>query len=61
MTPMGERLLTLPEAARELGLTAEEALRLIESRELAAGRGADGGLYVRLRDLESYRATRASA
>jgi hypothetical protein len=61
MTAMSEPLLTIPEAARELGMTADEALHLIESRELPAVRGADGGAYVRVRDLEQYRETRASA
>jgi len=42
-------------------MTADETLRLIELRELPAVRGADGGAYVRVRDVESYRATRASA
>jgi len=61
MIVMSEPLLTIPEAARQLGMTADETLRLIELRELPAVRGADGGAYVRVRDVESYRATRASA
>jgi hypothetical protein len=54
-------LLTLPEVARQLHVTVDEALRLVESGELRAGRGADGGVYVRLGDLEAYRAAHASA
>jgi hypothetical protein len=54
-------LLTLPEVARQLDTTVDEALRLVESGELRAGRGADGGVYVRLGDLEAYRAAHASA
>lgn len=60
MEPMGEQLLTLPEVARQLRITVDEALGLVESGELRAGRGADGGMYIRLVELESYRTTRAS-
>lgn len=55
-----ELLMTLPEVARQLEVTLDEALKLIESGRLPAGRGADGGLYVRRGDLDSYRAAEAT-
>jgi hypothetical protein len=58
---MPERLLTLPQAARELEMTADEALRLVESGALPAARGADGGMYVRLGDVRSFQARQPSA
>jgi hypothetical protein len=61
MADMSEQLLTLPEVAWQLHITVDEALRLVESRELPAGRGGDGGVYVRLGDLDSYLAAHASA
>jgi hypothetical protein len=54
-------LLTLPEVARQLHVTLDEALRLVESRHLAAGRGSDGGVYVRRSDLEAYREAQTTA
>jgi hypothetical protein len=61
MSGMSEQVLTLPEVARQLRITVDEALGLVESGELRAGRGTDGGVYVRLGDLEAYSATHASA
>ncbi|MDQ4096296.1 MAG: helix-turn-helix domain-containing protein [Actinomycetota bacterium] len=58
---MTNDLLTLPEVARQLEVTLDEALRLVESRSLPAGRGEDGGVYVRRRDLDAYQASRATA
>lgn len=53
-------LLTLPEVARQLHVTLDESLRLVESRNLAAGRGSDGGVYVRRSDLDAYREAQAT-
>jgi helix-turn-helix protein len=58
---MADELLTLPEVARQLHVTLDEALSLVESRRLPAGRGEDGGVYVRRRDLDAYQASKASA
>jgi hypothetical protein len=54
---MSEDTLTLPETARALGISLDDALRLIELGKLSAGRGSDGALYVRRDDLDAYRAT----
>ena len=54
---MSEDLLTLPETARALGISLDDALRLIELGKLAAGRGSDGAVYVRQQDLDAYRDT----
>lgn len=58
---MADELLTLPEVARRLHVTLDEALQLVESRSLPAGRGEDGGVYVRRRDLDAYEASKATA
>jgi len=58
---MADELLTLPDVARRLHVTLDEALRLVESRHLPAGRGEDGGVYVRSRDLDAYQASKATA
>jgi helix-turn-helix protein len=58
---MANELLTLPEVARLLQVTLDEALSLVESRSLPAGRGEDGGVYVRRRDLDAYQASKATA
>jgi hypothetical protein len=58
---MPNELLTLPEVARHLDLTLDDALRLVESKQLPAGRGDDGGLSVRRRDVEAYQAAQATA
>ena len=58
---MADELLTLPEVARRLRVTLDEALQLVESRSLPAGRGEDGGVYVRRRDLDAYQADKATA
>jgi hypothetical protein len=58
---MANELLTLPEVARLLHVTLDEALGLVESRSLPAGRGEDGGVYVRRRDLDAYQASKATA
>lgn len=54
---MSEKLLTLPETARALGISLDEALRLVEQGKLLASRGTDGGVYVRRSELDAYRAT----
>ncbi|HVE45611.1 MAG TPA: helix-turn-helix domain-containing protein [Acidimicrobiales bacterium] len=51
---MTNELLTLPEVARQLRVTLDEALSLVESHVLPAGRGHDGGVYVREDDLREY-------
>jgi len=61
MGVMPNELLTLPEVARQLHVSLDEALRLVESQDLPAGRGEDGGVYVRRRDVEAYQATKATA
>ena len=58
---MADELLTLPEVARRLHVTLDEALQLVESGSLPAGRGEDGGVYVRRRDLDAYQASKATA
>ena len=58
---MASELLTLPEVARHLQVSLDDALRLVESRSLPAGRGEDGGVYVRRRDLDAYQASKATA
>lgn len=58
---MADELLTLPEVARRLHVTLDEALQLVESRSLPAGRGEDGRVYVRRRDLDAYEASKATA
>lgn len=54
-------LLSLPEVARRLGVTLDEALALVETKKLPAGRGPDGGVYVRAESLDAYRKANASA
>ena len=54
---MSDDLLTLPETARALDISLDEALQLVEQGKLAAARGADGGVYVRREDLDAYRET----
>jgi hypothetical protein len=54
---MSEKLLTLPETARALGISLDEALRLVEQGKLHASRGSDGAVYVRGEELDAYRAT----
>ena len=54
---LADELLTLPEVARQLHVTLDHALGLVESRDLPAGRDHDGAVYVRRRDVEAYRAT----
>ena len=61
MADVTEQLLTIPEVARQLHITVDEALSLVESGQLPAGRGRDGGVYVRLGDLESYRTAHTTA
>lgn len=54
---MNEDVLTLPETARALGISLDDALQFIEHSKLLAARGCDGGLYVRRGDLDAYRET----
>ena len=54
-------LLSLTEVARRLGVTLDEALSLVETKKLPAGRGTDGGVYVRASILDEYQRTHASA
>jgi helix-turn-helix protein len=54
-------LLSLPEVARSLGVTLDEALALVETKKLPAGRGPDGGVYVRATALDEYQRANASA
>lgn len=58
---MASELLTLPEVARQLDVSLDEVLRLVKSRTIPAGRGKDGGVYVRRSDLDTYQASRATA
>lgn len=60
MEVMPNELLTLPDVARQLQVTVDEALKLVECSSLPAGRGSDGGVYVRRRDLETYQAAHAA-
>ena len=53
---MSAEILTLPETARALGISLDDALRLIEAGKLSAARGSDGAVYVRQQDLDAYRA-----
>lgn len=52
---MNERLLRIPDVARILGLDGAEVYALIDRRELEAGKGSDGLVYVRERAVEDYR------
>ncbi|MBV8386000.1 MAG: hypothetical protein JO155_04325 [Acidimicrobiia bacterium] len=54
-------VVSLPEVARRLGVTLDEALVLVETKKLPAGRGSDGGVYVRASVLDEYQRTNASA
>ena len=58
---MAMELLSLPEVARSLGVTLDEALALVETKKLPAGRGPDGGVYVRATALDEYQRANASA
>ncbi|HKY77155.1 MAG TPA: helix-turn-helix domain-containing protein [Acidimicrobiia bacterium] len=58
---MASELLTLPEVARHLHVSLDEALALVESQTIPAGRGEDGGVYVRRSDLDAYQARKATA
>jgi excisionase family DNA binding protein len=53
---VSERLLRIPEVARELGIEGEAVYRLIEQGELRAGKGPDGLVYVPESALVAYRA-----
>ncbi|HUP70708.1 MAG TPA: helix-turn-helix domain-containing protein [Acidimicrobiales bacterium] len=54
MSTVANELLSLPEVARQLRVTLDEVLSLVESQVLPAGRGQDGGVYVREDDLREY-------
>ena len=60
--PVNDELLRVPEVARRLGIDGVAVYGLIERGELAAGKGADGLVYVAesaLRDYERHHATSA--
>lgn len=46
--------LTVPEAARRLGVDGGEVYRLIFNAVLSGRPGADGGVYVTGRSVEAY-------
>lgn len=54
-------LLSLPEVARRLEISLDEALTLVQRKALVAGRGADGGVYVAEGDVIAHLAARTSA
>ena len=51
---MVDQALRIPEVARRLGLDGPVVYDLIARGELAAGKGADGLVYVRESALEDY-------
>lgn len=57
MSNVTNELLSLAEVARQLQVTLDEALALIETHLLPAGRGRDGGVYVRDDDLRGFERT----
>lgn len=58
-----DELLRVPEVARRLGVDGVEAYALIERGELAAGKGNDGLVYVRVSEFDEYqqRAVKATS
>jgi hypothetical protein len=58
---MSERLLRVPDVARILGLDGAEVYALIDRRELRAGKGPDGLVYVPERAVEDYRRRHATS
>lgn len=58
---MTERVLRVPEAARELGLDGVEVYHLIEQGLLKAGKGEDGLVYVPESALRAYQREHAAA
>jgi excisionase family DNA binding protein len=59
---MSEQLLRVPEVARRLGVDGTTVYGLIDRNELAAGKGADGLVYVTesaLREYERHQAASA--
>lgn len=52
--PDTEQRLTVPQAARRLGLPGEEVYRLIFGGHLEGGPGRDGAVYVSATSVESY-------
>jgi hypothetical protein len=53
--------ITVPEAARRLGLPGGEVYRLIFRGELRGGPREDGALYVSTASLEQYRSAHPAA
>ena len=51
---MSDEALRVPEVARRLGIDGTEVYDLIFRGELAAGKGADGLVYVRASALDDY-------
>lgn len=49
-----EDAVRVPEAARRLTLDGVEVYRLLETGQLAAGRGPDGLVYVRTEAITAY-------
>lgn len=59
---VNDELLRIPEVARRLGIDGVAVYGLIERSELAAGKGADGLVYVTesaLRDYERHHSASA--
>lgn len=53
MPEIAQRL-TVPQAARRLGLPGEEVYRLVFDGHLEGGPGRDGAVYVSATSVESY-------
>lgn len=58
---MSDELLRVPEVARRLGLDGVVVYDLIANGELAAGKGKDGMVYVRVSAVEAYQRRHAAA
>jgi len=57
---MTEQLLRVPEVARRLAISGPDVYGLIERGEFAAGKGADGLVYVTEEALDEYQRRTAS-
>lgn len=58
---VNDELLRVPEVARRLGIDGVAVYGLIDSGELAAGKGADGLVYVTESALQDYERHHAAA